>query len=211
MNKKIRKELFLILGYIEWECNGRKFGKVLRNISLKARNVRKTLIYLTSLFGLSWSLKLLAIDLLGCTQINSNDSKHHWGQRPCQPFNQGEQTVCNPLSFWWVISLCWTLQAGANFVSDQGISQQCGLSNCGRHWCWHSGIFQKWGVPGWGILLESPFYMEGCSIKGFSSQEVHRSCGVSKVMEHAQRLHESDWKIPTVYVYPFSKISTDNS
>lgn len=24
-------------------------------------------------------------------------------------------------------------------------------------------------------------------------------------------IHESDWKIPTVYVYPFSKISTDNS
>lgn len=43
--KKNKKELFLILGYIEWECNGRKFGKVLRNISLKARNVHKTLIF----------------------------------------------------------------------------------------------------------------------------------------------------------------------
>lgn len=47
MNKKIRKELFFIfVGYLEWECNGRKFGKVLRNISLKVRNVRKILIFL---------------------------------------------------------------------------------------------------------------------------------------------------------------------
>lgn len=113
--------------------------------------------------------------------------------------------VCDPLSPWWVVSLCQTLQAGANFVSDQGISQQCGLSHCGRHWCWHAGIFQKRGVPGWGILLESPFYMEGCSIKGLSSQKVHRSCGVSKVMEYVQWLHESDWKILRVYGTPSPK------
>lgn len=45
MNKKIRKGLFFIFGYIELECNGRKFGKVLRNISLKVRNVYKILIF----------------------------------------------------------------------------------------------------------------------------------------------------------------------
>lgn len=42
------------------------------------------------------SLKLLAIYLLGCRQINSNNSKHHWGQRPCQPFNQGSKLFATP-------------------------------------------------------------------------------------------------------------------
>lgn len=61
------------------------------------------------------SLKLLAIYLLGCRQINSNNSKHHWGQRPCQPFNQGSKLFATP----------FPLDELFPFVNSSGWSQFC--------------------------------------------------------------------------------------